>query len=200
MDIAGLAPNTKLDIKRLSQKLEGLDPRKREDQLLISLINSKIKSLQNPSTESAEKRKRLGTWGLGEMPIPQSALSLINDRIKKGREGKKRWKNLANADPSEFILTLTRKNKKRKPAPFTMTYLTDNGMKMDEYYGLSPKERMKFLWSSFYQTPKGKRYILAKEAKLQRMIKGLEARSGLKIENLSTMKDEDLNRFISEYQ
>lgn len=196
---SGVAPGEK-DVELLRSFLETAEVKKddRLGQLVRSALNSRIKSLSNTSIASREKRKRLGTWGLGEMPIPESAKTLIKDRIKKGQTGKGRWKNLGDASPEDFMITLTRKNKKRKPAPFTMKYLVDHGMKMEDYYKQDAKNRMKFLWSSFYSTPKGKNYIVGKQAKLERMINGLTPKGGMQALAIAQLDDDKLGKLIAD--
>jgi hypothetical protein len=196
---SGIAPLNQKDISSLetflATKPGGTDVRL--SQLIRSALNSRIKSLGNTSVASREKRKRLGVWGLGEMPIPEATQTLIRDRIKKGQSGKGRWKNLQSARPEDFMITLTRKNRKTKPAPFTMSYLVDNGMDMDAYYREEPRKRMSFLWSSFYNTPNGQTYVKGKQAKFEKMARGLAPKGGLSVKDLGKMTDADITKAIS---
>ncbi len=169
--MSGLAPFKDQDIETLrSIDIKGFTPK--QQRLLNSMIKSKIGQLNNPNAgKNLAKRQARGSFGIGKMPIPEKAIDIINERVKKAANGSQRWKNYKGLTANNFMLTVRRKNGVRKPAPFTMDSLRASGEFDDEYYrSLDNTKRMAYLWQVFYKTPEGQDKVDDKIKKLGQML------------------------------
>lgn len=153
---------------------------KTQKRLLASMVKSRIAQLNNPNTaKNLAKRRAVGSFGIGKMPIPEKAIDIINDRIKKAAKGSQRWKNYKDLSANNFMLTVRRKSGVRKPAPFTMESLRASGLFDDDaYQSLPTNKRMAYLWKVFYATSEGQQKLLDKADKLGKMATAATALMG----------------------